>query len=103
MSEIDYNSRDLQTSLMRLQEENARLKRENATWIGVAEKFSLKSKKLEYELEYLKLRIWQIKKSIKDEGPNPKYHKKIMKKHRSEWPSLWAGIDKLVEYHDKNI
>lgn len=64
MSEIDYNTRDLQVSLMRLQEENDRLRKENDSWIKASEKFSIKSKKLEYELDYLKSIIFKIEELI---------------------------------------
>lgn len=64
MSEIDYNTRDLQVSLMRLQEENNRLRVENTSWIKASEKFSIKSKKLEYELQHIKSIIFKIEKLI---------------------------------------
>lgn len=68
MSETDYNTRDLQVSLMRLQEENSRLRKENDSWIKASEKFSIRSKKLEYELDYLKSIIFKLKELINGYG-----------------------------------
>lgn len=103
MSEIDYNTRDLQTSIMRLQEENEKLKEQSLIWMKRAEKLSIQSRKSEYELIYIKSRIWQIKQAIQNQGPKKTYHQKIVKKHRKEWPTLWVGIDKLIEHYDNNI
>lgn len=41
--------------------------------------------------------IRQLKQAIFVEGVVPYYHREIMKKHRKEWPTLWAAIDKLIE------
>lgn len=35
--------------------------------------------------------------AIQDKGAVPQYHAHVMKKHREEWPALWAAIDKIVE------
>jgi hypothetical protein len=34
---------------------------------------------------------------INNEGPNPRHHRKVMKRHRKEWPSLWKLLDDLLE------
>lgn len=34
-----------------------------------------------------------IQKAITDEGPEPRYHRKIMKRHRKEWPTLWDALE----------
>jgi hypothetical protein len=38
--------------------------------------------------------------AIKVEGPVPQYHRHVMRKHRSEWPSLWKAIDEIVSLHE---
>lgn len=30
------------------------------------------------------------------EGPRPDVHREIMARHRAEWPTLWAAIDKIM-------
>ena len=35
-----------------------------------------------------------IMEAIDNEGPKPRYHREVMKRHRKQWPSLWAAIDK---------
>ena len=32
---------------------------------------------------------------VDDEGPHPELHRKVMAKHREEWPTLWAALDGL--------
>lgn len=103
MSEIDYNTKDLQTSVMRLQEENEKLKEQSLVWMKQAEKLSIQSRKFEYELVYIKSRIWELKNAIENAGVRPKLHKKIMTRHKKEWPTLWKTIEKLVEQYDKNL
>lgn len=103
MSEIDYNTRDLQISLMRLQEENTKLKEQSLLWMKQAEKISIQSRKFEYELTHLKSRVWELHSAIENAGINPRFHHKIMKKHRKEWPTLWKVIDRLVTQYDKNL
>lgn len=46
------------------------------------------------ELEYA---LMHLEEAIYDEGPQPKYHRQVMKKHRKEWPVLWAAIDEVLE------
>lgn len=41
--------------------------------------------------------IEQLRKAIDDAGRYPLFHEKVMKKHRFEWPALWAAIDRLVK------
>lgn len=44
----------------------------------------------------LKAAIHAIEAAIHDEGPEPRYHHKMMAKHRAEWPTLWRAIDALL-------
>ncbi len=39
--------------------------------------------------------IRRVIKAIEDEGCMPSYHRKVMRKHRSEWPTLWRALDDL--------
>jgi len=41
--------------------------------------------------------ILRLRKAVSNKGPNPKFHDKLMKKHRSEWPELWVAIDALLK------
>lgn len=38
-----------------------------------------------------------IIKAIKDQGPLPLLHRRIMRLHRQEWPTLWQALDKLLD------
>ena len=40
--------------------------------------------------------IDQLRRAVKNEGPMPEYHRRMMAKHRSEWPTLWAAIDAVL-------
>jgi hypothetical protein len=37
-----------------------------------------------------------LAEAITNEGESPKFHRSVMKKHRSEWPTLWGRIDKIM-------
>jgi hypothetical protein len=39
----------------------------------------------------------QLRRAIRDEGPSPRLHRKVMARHRREWPTLWAAIDRLLK------
>jgi hypothetical protein len=41
--------------------------------------------------------IARLKRAVNNKGINPKFHDKLMKKHRKEWPELWAAIDALLK------
>jgi len=41
--------------------------------------------------------IMRLRKAVFNKGPNPKFHDKLQKKHRSEWPELWVAIDALLK------
>ncbi len=41
--------------------------------------------------------ILRLRKAVSNKGPNPKFHDKLMKKHRTEWPELWVAIDALLK------
>ena len=42
-----------------------------------------------------------IHRAIKVEGKNPRYHRKVLAKHRLEWPYLWKHIDELMAEVEK--
>lgn len=39
----------------------------------------------------------ELRKAIKKQGRNPKYHRETMARHRKEWPVLWKAIDRILE------
>lgn len=44
--------------------------------------------------------IQKLIDAINNEGPVPLYHRHVMRKHRSEWPTLWKAIDEIVSLHE---
>lgn len=40
--------------------------------------------------------LTMLRRAIEDEGPVPSYHRRIMRRHRDEWPTLWRAIDALL-------
>jgi hypothetical protein len=38
----------------------------------------------------------ELRRAIEDPGPRPDIHFEIMARHRREWPTLWAAIDRLL-------
>jgi hypothetical protein len=65
----EATNRELQTSLMRSEEEINRLRK----------------------------LIADVRDAIYIEGPVPQYHRHVLRKHRSEWPRLWSTLDKLIK------
>ena len=47
--------------------------------------------------------ILRLRKAVFNKGPNPKFHDKLMKKHRKEWPELWIAIDEILKDDKKNV
>lgn len=43
--------------------------------------------------------IQKLIDAINNEGAVPLYHRHVMRKHRSEWPTLWKAIDEIVAIH----
>ena len=39
----------------------------------------------------------EVEYAIRCEGRKPAHHRKVMAKHRKEWPTLWEEIDKLLK------
>jgi hypothetical protein len=37
-----------------------------------------------------------VVQAITNEGRVPGYHRQVMQRHRSEWPTLWRALDQLV-------
>ena len=40
--------------------------------------------------------------AIKVEGPVPQYHRHVLRKHRSEWPTLWKAIDEISAIYESD-
>lgn len=51
--------------------------------------------RLQEQVRYLRHHIKSLDDAITHEGPNPKHHHAVMRKHRQEWPVLWKAIDLL--------
>lgn len=43
--------------------------------------------------------IRKLLDAIQVEGPVPQYHRHVMRKHRSEWPTLWKAIDDIASLY----
>lgn len=43
-----------------------------------------------------------LRDAIENEGPNPKYHRSVYRKHRKKWPTLWRSIDSILSYSARN-
>lgn len=96
-NEYESTIRELQSSLMRADEENRKLRDQALLWMKNAEKLSIEGMSARTELVALKSAVWEIKQAIENAGPVPQYHYHVMRKHRSEWPTLWKSIDKLIK------
>lgn len=40
--------------------------------------------------------VEDVREAIENEGPVPEFHRKVMAKHREEWPTLWRALDSLL-------
>jgi hypothetical protein len=40
--------------------------------------------------------VEEIREAVQNLGPYPHTHLHIMARHRKEWPTLWAAIDRLL-------
>ena len=34
-----------------------------------------------------------VREAITNEGSHPSFHRKVMRKHKEEWPTLWAALE----------
>lgn len=34
--------------------------------------------------------------AVRDEGRAPEFHRRVVNRHRREWPALWAAIDQVL-------
>lgn len=39
----------------------------------------------------------KVARAIRNEGPQPEWHRGVMERHRQEWPTLWKALDDLLE------
>lgn len=58
--------------------------------------FQLLLIEMERERDRWKKLAEELAEAITNEGESPKFHRSVMKKHRSEWPTLWNRIDKII-------
>lgn len=40
--------------------------------------------------------VYKVRRAIQDHGPQPWLHRRIMRRHRLEWPTLWVALDQLL-------
>ena len=52
--------------------------------------------RLRTQLNRRNMQIEAIRKAIQNEGPQPRYHRTLMRKHRREWKTLWKAIDNIL-------
>jgi hypothetical protein len=71
--------------------------RQITIWMKTAEQTTIQSFYANAERDAYKKIIREIIEAIENEGPVPHYHHHVMRKHRSEWPTLWKAIDKAIE------
>lgn len=45
--------------------------------------------------------VEEILAALKNQGPSPTFHKYVMAKHRTEWPTLWKALDRLVKENEQ--
>lgn len=38
----------------------------------------------------------QLREAIENAGPEPRFHRSMMHRHKKEWPTLWKAIRKIV-------
>jgi hypothetical protein len=57
------------------------------------DQLALKSK----ELDELKELCDELRMRVMEEGSNPVWHRRILAKHTTEWPYLWASIRKIMD------
>ena len=51
----------------------------------------------EAELTRLRNTVALLREATTNEGTHPDHHRRIMVRHRAEWPTLWRIIDLLLE------
>jgi hypothetical protein len=49
------------------------------------------------ELDELKELCCELRMRVVEEGANPAWHRRILTKHTTEWPYLWASIRKIMD------
>lgn len=37
-----------------------------------------------------------LREAIENEGRCPRLHRRIMRRHRREWPALWIALDRVI-------
>jgi hypothetical protein len=51
--------------------------------------------------EELRQQVQRVLSAIRDKGPQPQYHDRVMQEARSRWPHLWHALDALVAAQDQ--
>lgn len=66
-----------------------------------SELLQLSLDELQKKYDELRIAVAAVYLAVKIEGKNPRRHKKIMFRHRVEWPYLWERIDELMRLFNK--
>lgn len=45
--------------------------------------------------------VAQVMRAIRVEGRSPTWHRRVMARHRAEWPTLWRALDRLAYASDR--
>ena len=53
--------------------------------------------------EELDKAVEKLIKVIRNDGAVPLDHRHVMRKHRSEWATLWSAIDEIVSAYESDI
>jgi len=51
---------------------------------------------------YIKYLVDDLSSAIANQGPSPEKHRRIMRRHRRQWPTIWRKIDRLVEWRGRH-
>ena len=89
-NEYEATIRDMQKSIDQYE-------KQLSTWMRTSEKYSIDATMAKIEKDKYLSVLMEIKESIDNVGPVPQYHYHIIRKHRSEWPTLWKAIDKALK------
>jgi hypothetical protein len=89
-NEYDATIRDMQKSIDEYE-------KQLSNWMKVAEKYSIDATLAKMERDTYLSMMKEVHRAIANVGPVPQYHAHVMRKHRSEWPTLWKALDKILD------
>jgi hypothetical protein len=78
---------------MNLEEYRKRI--ENAHTVTGFPSYWEQFQEMEKQRDKWRLLCEELMEAVTNEGPQPSFHKKILKKHSEEWPTLWKRIKRI--------